>query len=122
MLVVKADNISNLSTIQPKASLIHNTGDATDRLTPAIPQDRVAMLTTSDNPFNPFNEFDDWFSFDRSKGYFTCEYLARIAKTSNELSDEDNQLEIQRAIDEICKLNVLGIYKKIYKELSLIHI
>lgn len=73
------------------------------------------MLTTSDNPFDPFEDFDNWYNFDESKGYHSCSYLARIAKTSNELSDEENENEVDRAIDEICRLNLLGIYKKVTK-------
>ena len=71
------------------------------------------MLTTTDNPFNPFTQFDDWFLYDETKGYHTCSYLARIARTSNDLSDLDNELEITRAIDEIVSFNILGIYKKV---------
>lgn len=74
-----------------------------------------SMLTTIDNPFNPFIQFDDWNAFDMSKGYHTCAYLARIANTSNELSQEDEDIAIESAIDEIVDLNVLGIYKRIYK-------
>lgn len=71
------------------------------------------MLTTIDNPFSPFTQFDEWLAFDNEKGYDTCNYLARIAKTSDELSYEDEQLEITRAINEIVAFNVLGIYKKV---------
>lgn len=71
------------------------------------------MLTTIDNPFDPFTKFDEWKVFDERKGYYTCEYLARIAKTSNELSDVDEELIINNAIDEIVNLNLLGIYKKV---------
>jgi hypothetical protein len=72
-----------------------------------------AMLTTIDNPFSPFTQFDEWFAFDSEKGYDTCNYLARIAKTSDESSDEDEQLAITRAINEIVEFNILGIYKKV---------
>ena len=71
------------------------------------------MLTTIDNPFNPFTQWDEWKSFDEDKGYFTCSYLARIAKTSDELSDVDNELAVEEAINEICELNTLGLYKKV---------
>lgn len=71
------------------------------------------MLTTTDNPFNPFTQFDDWFLYDESKGYHTCSYLARIARTSSELSDLENENEIARAINEIVSFNILGIYKKV---------
>ena len=62
-----------------------------------------SMLSTVDNPFNPFTQFDNWLAFDESKGYFTCEYLGRIAKTSIELSDSEYAEEVEAAIDEICQ-------------------
>lgn len=74
------------------------------------------MLTTVDNPYNPFTQFDQWMSFDESKGYYTTSYLARIAKTSNELSDEDNSIAINDAINEIIFFDVLGIYRKVTKD------
>lgn len=73
------------------------------------------MLTTIDNPYNPFTNFEEWYAFDVNKGYYTCAYLARVTKTSEDLSDLDQQLAIENAIDEIIRLNVLGIYKKISK-------
>lgn len=71
------------------------------------------MLTTVDNPFNPFIQFDEWYAFDTLKGYNSCSYLARIAVTSDELSDADNELAINEAIDEILYFDVLGIYQKV---------
>ena len=73
------------------------------------------MLTTVDNPYDPFSNFDEWYEFDRLKGYDTCGYLARIAKTSSKLSDELNQLAVNDAIDEICRYNWRGIYRKVEK-------
>lgn len=73
------------------------------------------MLTTIDNPFNPFTQWDDWKRYDEDKKYYTCSYLARIAKTSDELSEADYDQAIEDAIDEIVKLNILGIYKKVYE-------
>jgi hypothetical protein len=70
-------------------------------------------LTTFDNPFNPFNQFASWFLFDCEKGYNSCSYLARIAKTSDQLSDNENDLEIERAINEIIKYDFMNIYKKV---------
>ena len=76
--------------------------------------DSDVMITTIDNPYNPFMQFEEWKAFDEMKGYYTCEYLARIATTSPDLSDAENSLEMTRAIDEICRINPLGIYKKVY--------
>ncbi len=70
-------------------------------------------ITTFDNPYDPATQFDKWFLFDVEKGYNTCGYLARIAKTSPELSDEENDEEIERAIDEIIKYDFMNIYKKV---------
>lgn len=75
-----------------------------------------AMLTTTDNPFDPFTQFDDWRAFDEAKGYYTCAYLARIARTSDELSTQDEELAIESAMNEIVELNILGIYKKVTRD------
>ena len=72
-----------------------------------------SMLTTIDNPYNPFTQFESWNQYDESQGYFTLSYLARITKTANELSPADNDQAIEDAMDEIVSLNILGIYKKI---------
>lgn len=72
-------------------------------------------LTTFDNPYDPFDQFDQWFMFDTDKGYNSCGYLDRIARTSDQLSDEENDKEIERAIDEIIKYDFLNIYKKVKK-------
>ena len=74
------------------------------------------MLTTIDNPFDPFEQFTSWFLFDTEKGYNSCAYLARIARTSDQLSDEENNREIERAIDEIIKYDFMNVYKKIKKK------
>ena len=69
-------------------------------------------LTTIDNPYDPFTEFSDWLMFDNYKGYGSCAYLARIAHTSDQLSDEENNEEIERAIDEILENDFIGLYEK----------
>lgn len=76
------------------------------------------MLTTIDNPFDPFYQFDEWFAFDMSKGYNTCGYLARIVKTSPELSEADEVIAMEQGMKEIVELNVLGIYKLVVKDID----
>lgn len=73
-------------------------------------------LTTFDNPYDYFTQFDEWNRFDTDKGYNTCGYIARIAKTSSELSDVDYNLEVDRAIEEILKFNPLNIYVKVRRK------
>ena len=72
-------------------------------------------LTTIDNPFDPFTQFDNWFLFDTEKGYNSCSRLDRIAKVTDEMSEVEANEEIERAIDEIIKYDFLNIYKKVKK-------
>lgn len=74
------------------------------------------MLTTIDNPFDPFEQFTQWFLFDVEKGYNTCSYLARIAQLSDELSQKEECEEVERAIDEIIKYDFMHIYIKIKRK------
>ena len=75
-------------------------------------------LTTFDNPFDPFEQFTSWFLFDEEKGYHSTAYLGRIARTSDQLSEEENEVEIERAIDEIIKYYFRNIYKKVKKKIG----
>jgi hypothetical protein len=74
------------------------------------------MLTTFDNPFDPFDEFVSWFLFDVEKGYNTCSKLARIARSSEDFSTLEDKAETERAIDEIINYDFLNIYKKVTRE------
>ena len=74
------------------------------------------MLTTEDNPFNPFKEFDEWYSFDVKKGYNTCDYIDRVVVTSPNISVPDQELSYLYAIDEILSYNLTGNYKKVSPE------
>ena len=71
------------------------------------------MLTTIDNPFNPFTQFKEWFMFDVEKGYNTCAYLGRIVRLSSDMTQKEENEEVERAIDEIISINPLHIYKKV---------
>lgn len=68
------------------------------------------MISTSDNPFSPFTEWDEWKRWDEQAGYYTCEYLARVTRTSDELSFADQERAIEDAIDEIATHNITGNY------------
>lgn len=76
----------------------------------------TCMLTTFDNPYDPFEQFTSWFLFDVEKGYNSCSYLGRVARTSDQLSEEENDLEIERAIDEIIKYDFMNIYRKVKRK------
>ena len=76
------------------------------------------MLTTIDNPFDPFEQFTSWFLFDVEKGYNSCSRLARIAHFTDEMTQKEQDEENERAIDEIIEYDVMNIYKKVTKNLK----
>ena len=76
------------------------------------------MLTTNDNPFDPFEDFASWFMFDIEKGYYSCSKLARIVEFEDDMSEQEKDIEIERAIDEIIKHDFMNIYKKVRRNSS----
>lgn len=73
----------------------------------------IYMLTTYDNPYDPFTQWDQWLMWDMAAGYNTCGLLERIAHSSHELAAVDQYLAIRDAIDEIVRENVSGIHRKV---------
>ena len=82
---------------------------------------KMVRVTTADNPFNPFTEWDEWYFYDLSKGYSTCERLDRLSNTTSQLSDELNNEELEQAIDQLVEVGAVGKdgtivdYVKVYK-------
>ena len=75
----------------------------------------ACMLTTIDNPFNPFDDFVPWLMFDIEKGYNTCGRLARIANYTDDMTSKEEDEETERAIDEIITYDFMDLYKKVTK-------
>lgn len=74
-----------------------------------------SMLTTFDNPYDPFEQFTLWFLFDVEKGYNSCSRLARIANLEDDMSEKEKDIEMERAIDEIIEHDFMNVYKKATK-------
>lgn len=70
---------------------------------------RAVALTTSDNPYDPIDQYDEWEQWDTSHRYFTNDYLDRICHTTRELGDELYSQDIESAIDEIVKYNLISL-------------
>lgn len=65
-----------------------------------------SLISTSDNPYNPFVQFNEWKSFDEVIcGYNCLSYLGRVAVTSPELSPFEYSQAIDNACDEIIQFN-----------------
>lgn len=79
---------------------------------------KECMLTTFDNPYDPFEQFTLWHLFDIEKGYQTCERLAMILQLSDDMSQYEETVENERAIDEIIEHDFLNIYKKVSREVD----
>lgn len=77
---------------------------------------RQVMLSTADNPFDPFDQFDSWYNYDMDKGYSSCCYLSRVAFTSDSLSDAENTQEIEHAIDNIIANDPYNAYIKVVRD------
>lgn len=71
------------------------------------------MLTTSDNPFNPFTQYAEWKTWDEACGYYTNSYLARVARVADTMTEADLDVAYENAVDEIVQMNVNGLYRKV---------
>ena len=74
------------------------------------------MLTTLDNPFDPFEDFTAWFMFDCEKGHNTSSRLARIANIDPEMTQKEVDEEMDRAMNLIVKYDLEEKYIKIQEK------
>lgn len=77
---------------------------------------RKVSITTIDNPFDPIDDFDHWFMFDVEKGYYTSSTLARLTNLTEDMTDLEESIEVERAIDRLIEIDPLDIYKKVVHE------
>lgn len=76
------------------------------------------MLSTIDNPYNPFDNFDQWYTFDEMRARqenrpTCCSYLARVDYSSDEVSEAEQIQTMNDIIDEIVQLNISGKFIKL---------
>ena len=72
------------------------------------------MLTTKDNPYNPFDQFDLWLQYDLEMGYQSCERLGKVLEPLLEdgMTDQEREEAMDLAIDEIVKNDPLCIFTR----------
>lgn len=73
-------------------------------------------ITTKDNPFNPFDNFVEWFLYDTEKGYFTSSKIARLTKQEEYITEEEESKALEEAIDRLIEIDPLNIYIKIERD------
>ena len=74
---------------------------------------KAYMLTTIDNPYNPFDDFNRWFEFDELCGYCCCERIAKLAKVYDGMSEDERNDAIERAIDTLIDIDFTGLFRKV---------
>lgn len=80
---------------------------------------KETALTTIDNPYSPFSQFDDWYNYDTEKGYDCCGYLDRVLTLNNVqtsyLNEDEESKKIDEAIDQIVTIDPTGMFAKVEK-------
>lgn len=77
---------------------------------------QACYLTTFDNPYNPFTQFNEWFLFDMLNGYNSCGYLANVSRADASMTEEQYNEENERAIDDIIMHDLTGMRRKVYQD------
>ena len=72
------------------------------------------FLTTNDNPFNPFTQFKDWYSYDRALGYYTPELIDRMFQ-SLDVDEKKLDEETIEKLRTIAMRKIVSIQPEIYK-------
>lgn len=74
-----------------------------------------SMLSTKDNPFDPFNDFDNWYRFDCDHEYNSCGILARLYNNSEDLPPIVEARNIEAVIDSFITSDPTNNYVKVQK-------
>lgn len=77
---------------------------------------KAVALSTSDNPYNPITQYDDWYRYDNVEhSYGTESYLDRVCHTTKELGEEVYRQDIEDAIDDIVRYDLISwMYKDVH--------
>lgn len=80
---------------------------------------REVRLTTIDNPFDPFEQFILWYMFDMEKGYNCCGRVDRLANYTDDMTENEMEIEKERAIDTLINIDFLDVFKKVERKTSI---
>ena len=78
---------------------------------------KESMLTTIDNPFDPFTQFQDWYTFDCEKGYYSYNYLDRIVIITNNMNQQQIDQAYEKGMKDIVAFNP-SLYKIVSKDVE----
>jgi hypothetical protein len=74
--------------------------------------ERQVAITTIDNPYSPFTQWQEWNRFDVAQGYHSSAFLARLTQDTELLGETIHQSTVEQAIDEMIMHNLLGLWIK----------
>lgn len=74
------------------------------------------LITTVDNPIDPFEDFKGWWNEDHRRGYNSWEKVARFCSQSQSMTKEEELEDIERAIDEVIRYDFTGLYRKVDRQ------
>ena len=86
--------------------------------------DKAIRVTSADNPYDPFEQWEQWLLFDINSGYNTCGRLDKVTHTSDAMTEKELFDAVEDGINILMKtgcINKKGTiveYKKVIKEIK----
>lgn len=71
------------------------------------------MLSTIDNPYDPFEQFTLWHLFDKEKGYDSCERLMRLVDIHEDMTPQELDAATDEAMDKLIEEDVMNVFVKV---------
>jgi len=78
--------------------------------------DKKGLVTTIDNPFDPFVQWNEWLAYDQHKQYYTCEFIAKLAQVSPDDDETEKENKLQTAIEFL--LDYSPIHLLVYPKIN----
>jgi hypothetical protein len=75
-------------------------------------------ITTNDNPYDPFEQFTLWDLFDKEKGYYSNQKVARLANFTDDMTELEVCEENERAIDRLIAIDFTNSFKKVKRQVN----
>lgn len=72
------------------------------------------MITTIDNPWNPFTHYHEWLDHDTQHGYHTDQWIAILSKSSSDLPMEEQEELVDFGCQRLLEVDPYGLHVKLY--------
>ena len=75
-------------------------------------------LTTIDNPYDPFDQFEEWFQYDVQHSYNCCGLVALLAETSDSMTEQEKDSILFEGMKQLIETDPLNQYTIVEREVS----